>query len=95
MSRQECSSSHSAPPTVLGATVSEPHRRAPSAQGPQHAARDASQRLEGLIGHPVEGVSAVQRTEDGWCVVVDVLEVARIPDTTSDLGPLGTLLPRS
>lgn len=25
----------------------------------------------------------MRRSEDGWCVVVDVLEVARIPDTTS------------
>lgn len=58
-------------------------RRAPAARGPEYAARAACQRLEGLIGHPAEGVSAVRRTDDGWCVVVDVLEVARIPDTTS------------
>lgn len=57
--------------------------RASSARGPEQAARDACQRLEGLIGHSPEGVSAVRRTDDGWCVVVDVLEVARIPDTTS------------
>lgn len=25
----------------------------------------------------------MQRTDDGWCVAVDVLEVPRIPDTTS------------
>ncbi|MFD9220555.1 gas vesicle protein [Streptomyces sp. NPDC060064] len=58
-------------------------RRASSTRGPEQAGRDACQRLEGLISHPVEGVSAVRRTDDGWCVVVDVLEVARIPDTTS------------
>jgi hypothetical protein len=28
-------------------------------------------------------VSAVRREDDGWCVVVDVLELPRIPDTTS------------
>lgn len=48
-----------------------------------HAAHRASQLLEGLISHCVEGVSAVRREEEGWCVDVDVLEVARIPDTTS------------
>lgn len=25
----------------------------------------------------------MRRNDDGWCVVVDVLEVPRIPDTTS------------
>ncbi|GGX76445.1 hypothetical protein GCM10010515_50300 [Streptomyces fructofermentans] len=28
-------------------------------------------------------MSAVGREDDGWCVVVDVLELPRIPDTTS------------
>ncbi|MCW7985703.1 gas vesicle protein GvpO [Streptomyces platensis subsp. clarensis] len=39
--------------------------------------------LQSVIVHRTEGVSAVRRTDDGWCVVVDVLELARIPDTTS------------
>ncbi len=58
-------------------------RRTASARGPEHAARAACRSLEGLIDHPTEGVSAVTRQDDGWCVVVDVLELARIPDTTS------------
>ncbi|MFF8537392.1 gas vesicle protein [Streptomyces sp. SAS_267] len=58
-------------------------RRTRSVRGAEHAARAACQALEGLIGHPTEGVSAVGREEDGWCVVVDVLELPRIPDTTS------------
>ncbi|MFE4215913.1 gas vesicle protein [Streptomyces sp. NPDC056844] len=57
--------------------------RASSRRGPEHAARAASESLERLICHPAEGVSAVRRNDDGWCVVVDVLEVPRIPDTTS------------
>ncbi|MEU6162205.1 gas vesicle protein [Streptomyces sp. NPDC047130] len=48
------------------------------------AARCASQELAELVRHPQEGVSAVGRTEEGgWTVVLDVLELARIPDTTS------------
>jgi hypothetical protein len=47
------------------------------------AARAACERLESLITRPAEGASAVERVEDGWSVAVDVLEVARIPDTTS------------
>ncbi|MET8677841.1 gas vesicle protein [Streptomyces sp. NPDC004647] len=51
--------------------------------GPEEAAEQACRRLSGLIGHPPEGVSAVCRADDGWRVSVDVLEVPRIPDTTS------------
>ncbi|MFF3171068.1 gas vesicle protein [Streptomyces sp. NPDC057900] len=64
------------------------------ARGPEHAARAASKSLEGLIGHPAEGVSAVRREDDGWCVVVDVLEVPRIPDTTSLLASYEVQLDR-
>lgn len=39
--------------------------------------------MESLIARPTEGASAVERVEEGWSVAVDVLEVARIPDTTS------------
>ncbi len=42
--------------------------------------------FNGLVGRPIEGVSGFERTEDGWRVDVDVLELARIPDTTSVLG---------
>lgn len=61
----------------------EPSRAAGRPRGPEEAARHACRRLAGLVGHPTEGVSAVQALEDGWRVDVDVLEVARIPDTTS------------
>jgi hypothetical protein len=65
-------------------TTSTAVRRPPSSrQGPEGAAHAARERLEGLISHPTEGVSGVRRADDGWCVLVDVLEVPRIPDTTS------------
>ncbi|WP_326799901.1 gas vesicle protein [Streptomyces sp. NBC_01808] len=51
--------------------------------GPEEAARRACRSLARLITHETEGVSAVRRAEDGWRVNVDVLEVPRIPDTTS------------
>ncbi|ATL84999.1 Gas vesicle synthesis protein GvpO [Streptomyces malaysiensis subsp. malaysiensis] len=50
---------------------------------PAEAARRACEQLDSLIVHETEGVSGVTRDEDGWVVSVDVLEVARIPDTTS------------
>lgn len=65
-------------------------------KGLEHVAHTACQSLERLIGHRTEGVSAVRRSDDdGWCVVVDVLEVARIPDTTSLLASYEVQLDRS
>jgi hypothetical protein len=50
----------------------------------QVAARAAQQLLE-LTGKGAEGVTGIQRTEDGWKVHVEVVEVRRIPDTTDIL----------
>ncbi|MEU4142601.1 gas vesicle protein [Streptomyces parvulus] len=69
-------------------------------RGARDAARRAADALSELIRHRLEGVSAVCRSEDeGWIVNVDVLEVARIPDTTSllatyevELDPSGDLV---
>ena len=51
--------------------------------GPEQAAHTARDWLQSFIVHRIEGVCAVRRTEEGWCVAIDVLEVPRIPDTTS------------
>ncbi|MGW7054379.1 gas vesicle protein GvpO [Streptomyces sp. NPDC054887] len=48
------------------------------------AMRSATQQLEGLLGRAPESVSAVRPTEDdGWEAEVEVLELERIPETTS------------
>lgn len=48
------------------------------------AAERAASSLTQLIDHPVEGCSEVAPTDDGgWLVGVEVLELGRIPDTTS------------
>ncbi|CAM5355978.1 MULTISPECIES: gas vesicle protein GvpO [Streptomyces] len=59
--------------------------RKESVRGARAAAEHACESLTDLIGHCTEGVSAVRRAEEhsGWRVDVDVLEVPRIPDTTS------------
>jgi Gas vesicle synthesis protein GvpO len=50
----------------------------------EEAAERAAASLSRVIGHRTEGCSEVAPTDDhGWRVCVDVLEVARIPDTTS------------
>jgi hypothetical protein len=33
----------------------------------------------------VEGVTGLQRTDDGWVVEIDVLELRRVPETTDVL----------
>lgn len=52
-------------------------------RGAEEAAERACQSLQKLIRHRAEGVSAVSRSDDGWHIDVDVLELPRIPDTTS------------
>jgi hypothetical protein len=41
--------------------------------------------LEALVGCPAEGVTAISRVDGGWKAMVDVLEVARVPETTDVL----------
>ncbi|GAA1518538.1 hypothetical protein GCM10009730_26090 [Streptomyces albidochromogenes] len=45
--------------------------------------RSATEQLEGLLGRAPESVSAVRPIDDGWEAEVEVLEVERIPETTS------------
>jgi Gas vesicle synthesis protein GvpO len=52
---------------------------------PADAARRAVEQLGELTGRPVEGVLALRRSEDGWAVTVELLELHRIPETTDVL----------
>jgi gas vesicle protein GvpO len=38
--------------------------------------------LAKLVGCPTEGVTGFRRTDDGWVLTVEVLEVERVPETT-------------
>lgn len=49
------------------------------------AAAMAREQVEELTGHPVEAVSGLSRQEDGWTVVLEVVEVRRVPQTTDIL----------
>ena len=55
------------------------------------SAKEAIQRvreeLPELLGHPVESVLGVERNDDDlWQVTVQVLELARVPNSTDVLG---------
>lgn len=65
---------------------------------PVEVLRQARGQLTELTGMAAESVSSFERTEDGWTVEVEVLELERVPDTMSllasyrvDLDPRGTL----
>ena len=51
----------------------------------------AREQMEELFGKPVESVSGLEETngdgkDNGWAVTLELLELPRIPDTTSLLG---------
>ena len=48
-------------------------------------AASAAQELLELTGKQAEGVTGLERVDDGWIVQVEVVEVRRIPDTTDVL----------
>ena len=62
-------------------------RRAASGARPNAVkiARAAREQLSELLGRQGESVIGVQRTDDGWEADIEVVETARIPDTTDVL----------
>ncbi|MGH3453376.1 MAG: gas vesicle protein GvpO [Nocardioidaceae bacterium] len=38
--------------------------------------------LAEMVGCPAEGVTGLRRNDDGWVVVVEVVEVERVPETS-------------
>ena len=45
--------------------------------------RTAGSQLSELTGLRAETVTRLERTDDGWLIEVEVLELARVPDTVS------------
>ncbi|WP_329461218.1 gas vesicle protein GvpO [Streptomyces sp. NBC_01431] len=69
-----------------------PERKAPRRAAPRHrsgtpgaaaAMRAAAEQLAELLGRFPESVSSLKPVEDGWEAQVEVVELERIPDTTS------------
>ncbi|MEU2063233.1 gas vesicle protein [Streptomyces sp. NPDC013455] len=50
---------------------------------PMEVLRQARAQLAELTGLAPESVSSFEQTEDGWALDVEVLELARVPDTMS------------
>ena len=64
---------------------SAPRASAPKRATASQAASSAARQLLELTGREAEGVTGLERTDDGWKVLVEVVEVRRIPDTTDIL----------
>jgi Gas vesicle synthesis protein GvpO len=72
---------------VISSTVSMAESK--KSLSPPEAVGRARRQMEELFGKPVESVSGFGRPEDnggGWTVTLELLELPRIPDTTSLLG---------
>ena len=52
------------------------------ARPPLEIAAEVARQLEQLVGKSPEGITGLERTDDGWTVWIDVLELSRIPSTT-------------
>ena len=50
---------------------------------PMEVLRNARTQLAELTGMVAESVSSFERTEDGWALQIEVLELERVPDTMS------------
>ncbi|MEU6010163.1 gas vesicle protein GvpO, partial [Streptomyces sp. NPDC047453] len=54
-----------------------------SRPGPLEVLREARAQFAELTGLSAESVTTFEQTEDGWSLEVEVLELARVPDTMS------------
>ncbi|MFE6666167.1 gas vesicle protein [Streptomyces sp. NPDC057697] len=66
--------------------------RAPRRVSAPQAMRYAAEQLQELLGRGPESVSALKPTEDGWQADVEVLELERVPGTTSVMASYRVLL---
>ncbi|WP_426244312.1 gas vesicle protein [Nocardioides sp. LHG3406-4] len=65
--------------------ASAPRADAPKRVSAGAVAALAARQLLDLIGKESEGITGLERTEDGWTVLVDVVELTRVPNTTDVL----------
>ncbi|CAL9576704.1 hypothetical protein SUDANB58_04950 [Streptomyces sp. enrichment culture] len=59
------------------------HSTADRRLSPMEVLRQAREQLAELTGMAAESVSSFERTEEGWALEVEVLELERVPDTMS------------
>jgi hypothetical protein len=55
------------------------------ASAPQ-VVRRAIEQVAMLTGRQIEGVNGLERSDEGWVVTLEVVELRRVPDSTDVLG---------
>lgn len=60
-----------------------PRRRPAKRPSPADRLRKAREQFEELTGIEVECVSGMERSDEGWTLALETLELRRIPDTVS------------
>lgn len=87
MAERTRSSKSAAPKSAAPKSAASKSARGTPSKAPSisQVARQAVQELQQLVGCPAEGVSGVRRTDEGWVVTVEVLEISRVPQTTDVL----------
>ena len=50
------------------------------------AVRRAVEQVAELTGREIEGVNGLERSDEGWVVTLEVVELRRVPDSTDVLG---------
>jgi hypothetical protein len=77
------------PPEEPEQQEEEPDEQPVAGAGPSDARRvidRAREQLGDLLERPVESVSSLERTHDGWVAQLEVVELKRIPESTDVLG---------
>jgi hypothetical protein len=85
-------------PSSSGKRADSPRASAPRRMSGGAVAERAARQLLELTGREAEGVTGLQRTDDGWRVKVEVVELRGVPETTDllalyevDVDPRGDL----
>ncbi|MGV9246779.1 gas vesicle protein GvpO [Streptomyces sp. NPDC003710] len=64
-------------------SAKEPEGSVPERVPAPQAMRNAARQLSELLGRAPQSVSSLKPTPDGWEALVEVVELERIPDTSS------------
>jgi len=71
--------------TVSNRRSSATAARSGRRSGAADVVRTAMEQIMAATGRPADTVSAVERTDDGWRVEVEIVELERVPATTNIL----------
>jgi gas vesicle protein GvpO len=74
---------------------SSSRRSSSDGRKPMEIVGEAVAQVQQLIGRPVESVTGMEKDGRDWTVTVEVVELARIPNTTDVLGQYEVTLDRN